>query len=121
MTAGIGDFIEHVKEHRVRPLEVTSAQRVTQLADVPAIAETVPGYESTSWVSLFAPAGTPRASIDQLNAEVGNAMRDPTIASRLTGLTYDPVHAAPEVNAQRLKADYERIGKLFREFGVRLG
>jgi tripartite-type tricarboxylate transporter receptor subunit TctC len=120
MTAGIGDIIEHVKVRRVRPLGVTSAQRVTQLANVPAIAETVPGYESTSWVSLFAPAGTPKAIIDQLNAEVGNAMRDPAIATRLAGLTYDPVHAAPEVIAQRLKTDYEKIGKLFREFGVRL-
>jgi tripartite-type tricarboxylate transporter receptor subunit TctC len=120
MTAGIGDIIEHIKVNRVRPLGVTSAQRVTQLANVPAIAETVPGYESTSWVSLFAPAGTPRAIIDQLNAEVGNAMRDPAIASRLTGLTYEPVHAAPDEIAQRLKTDYEKIGKLFRDFGVRL-
>jgi tripartite-type tricarboxylate transporter receptor subunit TctC len=55
---------------------------VTQLPDVPVIAETVPGFESTTWVSIFAPAGTPRAIIDQLNAELGNAMRDPYIARK---------------------------------------
>ena len=115
MFAGIGDILEYIKANRARPLGVTSLDRVTQLPDVPAIAETYPGYESTTWVSAFAPAATPKAIIDRLNAEFGNAMRDPGIASRLSGLTYDPVHKAPEELAQRLKADYEKIGKLFRE------
>jgi tripartite-type tricarboxylate transporter receptor subunit TctC len=94
---------------------------VTQLPDVPVIADTVPGYESTTWVSLFAPAGTPRAIIDQLNAEIGNAMRDPGVASKLSTLAFDPVHnRTPEELAQRLRTDYEKIGKLFRQFGVSL-
>ena len=120
MIAGIGDIIEHIKANRVRPLGVSSTERVTQLPEVPAIADTVPGFECTTWVSIFAPAGTPRAIIDQLNTELGKAMRDPGIASKLSGLTYDPVHKAPEELAQRMKADYEKIGKLFREFGVSL-
>ena len=120
MIAGIGDIIEHIKVNRVRPLGVTSAERVTQLPDVPAIAETVPGYECTTWVSILAPAQTPRAIIDRLNAELGNAVRDPGVASKLSGLTYDPMHTAPEEFAQRLRTDYEKIGKLFREFGVTL-
>ncbi len=120
MIAGIGDIIEHIKVNRVRPLGVTSAERVTQLPNVPVIADTVPGFECETWVSILAPAGTPRAIIDQLNAEFGNAMRDPGVASKLSGLTYDPVHRAPEELAQRLRTDYEKIGKLFREFGVKL-
>ena len=120
MIAGIGDIIEHIKSNRARPLGVSSTERVTQLPNVPPIADTVPGFECTTWVSIYAPAGTPRAIIDQLNAELGKAMRDPGIASKLSGLTYDPVHTAPEELAQRLKADHEKIGKLFREFGVRL-
>ncbi len=119
MFAGIGDILEYIKANRARPLGVTSLERMTQLPDVPAIAETFPGYESTTWVSAFAPAGTPNAIIDRLNAEFGNAMRDPGIASKLSGLTYDPVHKAPEELTQRLKTDYEKIGKLFREFGVK--
>jgi tripartite-type tricarboxylate transporter receptor subunit TctC len=120
MLAGIGDIIEHIKSNRVRPLGVASTERQTQLPNVPPIADTVPGFEASTWVSIFAPAGTPKAIIDRLNAELGNAMRDPGIASKLSDLTYDPVHKAPEELAQRLKADYEKIGKLFREFGVRL-
>jgi len=120
MTAGIGDIIEHIKAKRARPLGVTSLERVAQLPDIPTIAATIPGYESTTWVSIFAPAGTPRSIIDQLNAELGKAMRDPGIASRLSTLTYDATHKAPAELAQRMKADYAKIGKLFRQSGVTL-
>jgi tripartite-type tricarboxylate transporter receptor subunit TctC len=120
MIAGIGDIIEHIKANRVRPLGVSTLERVPQLPAVPPMAETIPGYESTTWVSLFAPAGTPKPIIDQLNAELGIAMRDAGVAARLSSLTYIPTHKAPEEFAQRLKTDYEKIGKLFRQFGVRL-
>ena len=120
MLAGIGDIIEHIKAGRARALGVTSTERIAQLAGVPTIAETVPGFECTTWVSLFAPAGTPKAIVDQLNAELGNALRDSNVASRLTSVTYDPVHRPPEELAQRMKADYELIGKLFRQFNVRI-
>jgi tripartite-type tricarboxylate transporter receptor subunit TctC len=120
MTAGIGDIIEHIKSGRARPLGVSSLERVKKLPDVPTIAETFPGYEATTWVSVFAPAGMPKAILDRLNAEIGTALRDPAVASRLADLTYDPVHRTPEQLAQRLKADYEKIGKLYREFGVKL-
>jgi tripartite-type tricarboxylate transporter receptor subunit TctC len=118
MAAGIGDILEHIKAKRARPLGVTSLERVPQLPDIPTMAETFPDYESVTWVSLFAPAGTPRAIIDQLNAEVGKSLRDPGIASRLSALTYDATHKTSEELAQRLKADYAMIGKLFRQFGV---
>jgi tripartite-type tricarboxylate transporter receptor subunit TctC len=120
MTAGIGDIIEHIKSGRARPLGVSSLERVKKLPDVPTIAETVPGYEATTWVIALAPAGIPKAILDRLNAEIGTALRDPAVASRLSDLTYDPVHRTPEQLAQRLKADYEKIGKLYREFGVKL-
>jgi len=120
MFAGIGDILEYIKVNRTRPLGVTSLERVTQLPNVPAIAETFPGYESTTWVSILARAGTPKAIIDRLNAELGNALRDPVVASKLKTLTYEATHSAPEELAQRLRADSEKIGKLFRQFGVRV-
>jgi tripartite-type tricarboxylate transporter receptor subunit TctC len=120
MIAGIGDILEHIKAKRARPLAVTSTERVAQLPDVPPMADFFPGYECTTWVSIFAPAGVPKPILDQLNAELGKTLRDPNVASKLSDLTYDPAHRPPEVLAQRLKADYEKIGKLFREFNVRL-
>lgn len=118
--ASIGELIAHIKTNRVRALGVTSAERVAQLPDVPTIADTIRGYESWTWVSAFAPAGTPRALIDQLNAEFGKAMNDPDVAARLSAQTLDPAHRSPEELAQRLRTDYETIGKLFREFNVKL-
>ncbi len=120
MAAGIGDIIEYIKSNRARALGVTTLERVSQLPGVPTIAETIPGFESFTWVSLFAPAGTPKTIIDQLNAEAGNALRDPAIAARLSSVTYDAVLKSPEEFAQRMKSDYERIGKLFRQSGAKL-
>jgi tripartite-type tricarboxylate transporter receptor subunit TctC len=118
MIAGIGDIIEHIKSNRVRALAVTSLERVAQLPDVPVMADSVPNYECTTWVSLFAPAGTPRAIVDQLNSELGKALRDPAVASRMSGVTYDAVHGTPDDLNERVKAEYAKIGELFRQFNV---
>jgi tripartite-type tricarboxylate transporter receptor subunit TctC len=118
--AAIGELIAYIKSNRVRALGVTSRERVAQLPDVPTIADTIPGYESWTWVSAFAPAGTPKAIVDRLNAELGKAMNDPDIAAKLSAQTLYPAHRPPEELDKRLKADYEMIGKLFREFGVKL-
>jgi tripartite-type tricarboxylate transporter receptor subunit TctC len=120
MIQATGELIEFIKTNRARPLGVGSAKRIPLLPDVPAIAETFPGYESTTWVSAFAPAGTPKAIIDRLNAEFGNALRDPGVAAKLSAVTLDPAHGTPEELAQRMKADYEMIGKLFRQLNVKL-
>jgi tripartite-type tricarboxylate transporter receptor subunit TctC len=118
--AAVGELIAHIQTNRVRPLGVSSTERIPQLPDVPVIADTVPGYESSTWVNAFAPAGTPRAIIDRLNAELGKAMRDPDVAAKLSAQTLDATHRTPEELTQRLKTDYETIGKLFREFDVKL-
>jgi len=118
--AAIGELIAHIKANRVRPLGVTSAARIAQLPDVPTIADTIPGYESSTWVSAFAPAGTPKAIIDRLNAEFGKAMKDPDVAAKLSAQTLDPAHRPPEDLDRRLRTDSEMIGKLFREFNVKL-
>jgi tripartite-type tricarboxylate transporter receptor subunit TctC len=118
MIIGVGDIFEYIRANRARALGVTTLERLAQLPNVPPIAETVPGYESVTWVSLFGPAGMPKSIIDQLNAEVGNVLRDSALAAKLAGLTYDPVHRPAEELNQRMKSDYERIGKVFRQSGV---
>lgn len=116
----IASVFTQVKAGRVRPIGVTSEKRTQQFPDVPAIAETVPGYEFTAWVGAFARAGTPRPVIDRLNAEFKKAVNDPEIASKLGSLTLDPMHMTPEQFAARLKSDYERYGKMLRELGTKV-
>ena len=108
----IGSVFNHVKSGKMRGLGVTSPQRVSQLPDVPAIAESVPGFDFTAWVGSFVPAGTPKAIVDALNAGLKKALADPDVASKLSSQTLDPMYMTPEEFAVRLKADYERYGKL---------
>jgi tripartite-type tricarboxylate transporter receptor subunit TctC len=115
----VGEIIEHIKAKRARALAVSSADRAMQLPDVPAMAETYPGYDITTWFSIFAPMGTPKPITDRLNAELGNALRDPGVMSRLSTVAFDPVQKTAEDLAQRLKADHEMVGNLFRQFGVK--
>ena len=121
MIATIGSLFPHIKSNRVRPLGVTSDKRTDQFPDVPAIAETVPGYEFTAWVGCFAPAGTPRPIVDQLNAALKKALADPGVASKLTVQTLDPMHMTPEQFAARLKSDYDKYEKVIRISGAKIG
>ena len=69
MCATVGSVIPHIEGKRLRPLGFTSDRRVQQYPDIPAIGETVKGYEFTAWIGAFAPAGTPKPIVDRLNAE----------------------------------------------------
>ena len=121
MIATIGSLFPHIKSNRVRPLGVTSDKRTEQFPDVPAIAETVPGYEFTAWVGCFAPAGTPKPIVDRLNAELKKALADPGVASKLTVQTLDPMHMTPEQFAARLKSDYDKYEKVIKISGAKIG
>jgi tripartite-type tricarboxylate transporter receptor subunit TctC len=102
----------------MRPLGVTSAQRVDEFTDIPAIAETIPGYEFTAWVGSFLPAGTPRPIVDKLNVELRKAVNDPEVVKLLTNRVLDPMYMTPDEFAKRLKSDYDRYGKLMKVIGV---
>lgn len=118
--ATIASVFGHVKAGRVRAIGVTSEKRSAQFPDVPAIAETVPGYEFTAWVGAFAPGKTPRPIVDRLNAEFKKVISDSDVASKLSSMTLDPMHMTPEQFAQRLRSDYERYGKMLRDLGTKV-
>jgi tripartite-type tricarboxylate transporter receptor subunit TctC len=120
MLATIGSLFGHIKAGRVRPIAVSSDKRTTQFPDVPAIAETVPGYEFTAWVACFAPAGTPKPIIDKLNEEIRKALADPGVASKLTSFTLDPMPMTPEQFAQRIKSDYDKYEKVVKLAAARI-
>jgi tripartite-type tricarboxylate transporter receptor subunit TctC len=120
MLATIGSLFNHIKEGRVRALGVSSDKRTTQFPNVPAIAEFVPGYEFTAWVGCLAPAGTPRAVVDKLNADLRKALADPGVAEKLTAQTLDPLYLTPEQFTQRLKSDYDKYEKVVKVSGAKV-
>jgi len=118
MTATVGSVIPHINSKRLRPVAVTSEDRIPQFKDVPAIAETVKGYEFTAWVGALAPAATPKPIVDRLNAEIQKALKDKGVAEKLSAQTLDPMFMTPEQFNARLKSDYDKYAKLIKETGA---
>ncbi|MEQ1774133.1 MAG: tripartite tricarboxylate transporter substrate binding protein [Burkholderiales bacterium] len=119
--ATVSTVIVHVRSGRLRALGVSSAKRSAILPDVPTIAEAgVPGYEMSPWIGIYAPANTPKAIIDKLNAESNKALKHPDVANSLTNQVLDPQPSTPEEFAQRIRIDYEKYGKLIKMAGVKI-
>ena len=116
----ISEVLPHIQSRRVRPIAVSSDARVTQLPELPTISETLQGYEFTSWMGTFVPAGTPRAIVDRLNAELKKAVADPAVASNLSAQSLDPMHMSPEEFAKLLKADYDKYEHVVKLSGARI-
>jgi tripartite-type tricarboxylate transporter receptor subunit TctC len=103
---------------RLRALGVTSAKRSFLLPDVPAIAETVPGYEMFGWYSIVAPRGVPTPILEKISAEMVKAAKEPEFAEQLKGLGIDIVGSTrAELDAFR-RDQTKRISALVKAIGV---
>jgi tripartite-type tricarboxylate transporter receptor subunit TctC len=118
--ATVSTVIAHVKSGRLRALGVSSAKRSAMLLEVRAIAEAVPGYEMSPWIGVYAPANTPRAIVDKLNAEVNKALKHPDVAQSLTNQVLDPMPGTIDDFVQRIRVDFEKYGKLIKAAGVKV-
>ena len=108
-----------LKSGRMRGLAVTSARRMTILPELPAMSEFVPGYESTGWHGILAPAGTPRAIVDRLGHEIATIMRMPDVRSKLTALGLEPVGSTPEEFARFRKTESAKLVQLAAKAGIK--
>ena len=86
MFEGITSCIEYVRAGKLRAIAVTAAERSAALPDVPAIGESVPGYDGSGWIGIGAPKGTPAPIIDKLAGEINAGLAEPKFASRLADL-----------------------------------
>lgn len=119
MLATIGSVLTQVKGGKLRPLAVSSDDRVKQFPDLPTLAESgVPGYEFTAWIGAFAPARTQPAIVNKLNAELRKVLADAGVAQKLSAQTLDPMPMSPEQFAKRLKSDYDKYARLMKEAGA---
>jgi tripartite-type tricarboxylate transporter receptor subunit TctC len=116
--ATVSTVIAHIRAGRLRPLGVNSTEPVSALPGVPPIAATVPGYEMSPWIGVFAPAGMPKPIVDRLHAEIGKVLKMPDVAKNLANQALEPsLETTGQFNA-RLRADYEKYGKLIRMAGA---
>lgn len=103
----------------VRPIAVTTAKRSALMPDIPTVAESgVPDYDLSGWIALYAPAGTPKAVIDRLNAEVAKALQLPDVRTRLLDLGAEPAPMPVAEFAAWTQAEVNKWTRLVREAGV---
>ena len=110
-----------IKEKRLTALAVTSEKRVDFLADVPTAQEFLPGFNVENWVGIFAPANTPDAVVDKLDAALRKAVAQPKVKESLAAAAMAPaVLDSPKDFQKRLAEDYARWGKVIQDAGVEL-
>jgi len=105
-------IIPHIRSGRVKAIAVTTARRAAVLPDVPAIAETVPGYVMSTWYGAVAPVKTPRDIVVRLNQEMIKALAAPEVKERLASLGADIVATSPEETAAIFKTDLAKYTKV---------
>jgi tripartite-type tricarboxylate transporter receptor subunit TctC len=112
--------IGHIKNGKLRALGVTSQEREPSLPGVPAIGETVPGYEATAWFGIGMPKNTPREFIDKINAEVNRALADPKMRERLAELGGKPIAGTPEDFGKVIAAETAKWEKVVISSGAKV-
>ena len=116
----IPSSLPHIKSGRLRAIGVASSKRSPVLPDVPAINESLKGFEADSWFGIMMPAGTPREIILKFNAEAQKALATQDVKERLLSQGGVPAGGPPEVLAERVKADIAKWGKVVRTAGVKI-
>jgi len=109
----------HVKSGRLRALAITSPKRLAAMPDVPAIAETVPGYEADAFQGMVAPAGVPKEIVRQLADDIAAIVRLPEIRERIVADGAEPIGSTPEAFGAFLKKEMLKWGKVVKESGAR--
>jgi tripartite-type tricarboxylate transporter receptor subunit TctC len=106
---------------RVRPLAVTAAKREPAVPDVPTFAELgMPGIEGGPWFGLFAPAGTPRAAVEWINAEARKIFSAPDVNARLVGMGLTVPLGSPEDFGRHVEAETKRWGEVIRKGNIKI-
>jgi len=111
----------HIKAGKLRALAVTSTKRVSALPDVPTLAESaVPGFNSISWIGLFAPTGTPKEIVDKVAADVRDVVAAEDVKNRLVALGAVPSTNTPAQFAQMIDSDRKRYAKIIQDRKITL-
>ncbi|MEO8204225.1 MAG: tripartite tricarboxylate transporter substrate binding protein [Betaproteobacteria bacterium] len=108
-----------IRAGKVRGLAVTSLRRSPAFPDLPAVSETLPGFEVVAWFGLFAPAGTPAAIIARLNAESDKALHMADVREKIAQAGSDPIGGTPDDLAKFLAGDIAKWVRVTREAGIK--
>ena len=113
-------LVPHIQAGKLRALAVTGKKRSALLPEIPTLRESgLPEYEAGSWYGIEAPAGTPRPIIDQLNAAMVKALKQPEVARRLALDGAEVIGSTPEEFGAHIKAELARVARVVRAAGIK--
>jgi tripartite-type tricarboxylate transporter receptor subunit TctC len=126
LTAGEADVVfanaaaalPAVRNGHAKAVAVTASTRARYLPDVPAVAETLPGFEGSAWFGFFVTAKTPPDLLGRLRQDVGGAIRHPEVANSIRDAGAEPVGSTADELADVLRADLARWERIIREAGI---
>ncbi|MFC5506268.1 MULTISPECIES: tripartite tricarboxylate transporter substrate binding protein [Hyphomicrobiales] len=116
----ITQALPHVRAGSIRGLGITTAKRSAAAPEFAPIAETVPGFDVSSWFALFAPAKTPQAIIDKIQADTKAGLADPALRAKMDQLAAEPVGGTPAELAAFLQGEMTKWGGLIKEIGIKV-
>jgi tripartite-type tricarboxylate transporter receptor subunit TctC len=121
MTIGTVPLVmPYIKSGQLRAIAVTSPRRISELPDVPAIAEKLPGFAVDLWWGFFVPAGTPKAVVQKLNREILAALDAPDVRQRLAPQGFNLVSGTPDQLGDFVKSERSKWDKVIRSAGIKL-
>ena len=113
-------FVPHIAAGKLRPLAQTTLKRSRLLPDLPAVAETVPGYDATSWYGFMVPANTPAPIIGRLHAELSKILQSDDVKQRFSQLAVDPVVNTPEEFRTFIEAETAKWADVVKRSGAKV-
>ena len=119
MFATMPAAMPHVKSGKVRPVAVTTAKRSQTLPELPTMAETVKGYEASTWYGLLAPAATPAPIVARLHQSVVRILAMPDMRERLASQGFEPVGGTPAEFAAYIKSEISKWERVIRDAGIK--
>ena len=119
MFATVTGIQPHLKTGRARALAVTTPARSDMLPGLPTVAETLPGFEMLSWFGLLAPAGTPAAIVNRLNADTAKVLGMQEVKSALGAQGLETISGSPAQFGESIKREIEKITKLTKATGIK--
>ena len=121
MILDVSTGLAHLKSGRLRALAIASPERSPLMPEVPTIAETVlPGYEASAWQGVVAPAATPAAVVNRLNAEIARAIADAGVRQKLLDAGIEPLRSTPEQFSAYIRSETVKWAEVVRKGNIRI-
>jgi tripartite-type tricarboxylate transporter receptor subunit TctC len=116
----VASAFQFIDRGQVRAIAISSAQRLPSIPHVPTVAETVPGFEASSWIGILAPARTPMPIVDRIQRELNAVVNEPEIKERLAKLGITSVGNTSAEFGQQIQADLKKYADVVKAAGIRV-